>query len=373
MKSKVLALLLVAVAPALAQATDAYNSFLWNRHNVVAQNNKIDRGDWYEWWYYKVVVPETKEAFFFTYGVINPWDSEYTLSGTTAVLQVGDFQNKILLEQSYPLSDFSAAYDQTKVIVGDNFATDKQLAGHVMQNGHDISWQLAMTPAWRFNAMDWAMKVPGISGIYWYPAQASARMAGWIRVDGRTTELNNALAYQDRNWGRNFPKWWTWLTSNSFKNSPGTALAAGGGVPRALESVYLFAGLCIGLKHQGREYAFRTSNGDHVDFEIAWGKWELSAINKHGQKIEISAFAPKDQFMMLPFHTPRGQEFYDYEALLGKMTVKLYDRKGIFSSWKLVANLETDEAGIEWGTPEPVGSEHALNFESLFRNTLQLQ
>jgi len=54
-----------------------------------------------------------------------------------------------------------------------------------------------------------------------------------------------------------------------------------------------------------------------VNFTINWGKWEVSAENGSNQRIEISAYAPPEKFMMLPFESPQGATFYDYEALLG--------------------------------------------------------
>lgn len=357
----------------LSTAADPYNAYLWNRQNVEMETGRTDQRDWYEWWYYKVVDPKTREAFFFTYAVVNPWDTHGRLGGTKAGVQIGDFRQRILVEKNYPLAEFNASYSKTHVTIGENTATDKRIRGHVTQNGHDVEWDMAIRKDWRFSAMGWAMGMQEISGIYWYPAQASAFMTGWIRFDGRTVKFDQAPGYQDRNWGRNFPKWWTWLTSNHFKNSPGTVLAAGGGKPKVLNSVYLFSGLCIGLRHQGQEYIFRTTDMDFVNFNIQWGIWNVLAENKRGQRIEISAYAPPSDFMMLPFQSPRGPVFYDYEALLGKMTVKIFERKHPAAPWRTIAVLETDAAGIEWGSPQALQSSGGYNFANLFSTVTQLQ
>src|SRR5665213_3004969 len=232
-----------------------------------------------------------------------------------------------------------------------------------------MQWDFSLTKNWSFDAMGWSMKLADVSGIYWYPAQASATVNGWIKVDNQTYTLEGAPGYQDRNWGNAFPKWWTWLTSNNFKDSPGTALAVGGGEPKLFNSVFLFSGLCIGLHYQGVDYAFRSTDTDAVTFDIHWGKWEVSA--EHGDsRIEISAYAPPEKFMMLPFESPQGATFYDYETLNGAMTVKLYKRATIFSAWVPVVTLETDQAGIEWGTPDPIGTQGLMN---LFNTSTHLQ
>jgi tocopherol cyclase len=350
------------------QPADPYNTLIWNRDNAIHHTGRVDVGDWYEWWYYKVIEPESGEAFYFTYGVINPWDQDQSLAGTAATVQVGSFNRKQLVTAHFPVSEFMGRYDKTEVRIGSNLATDRHIQGHVQENGHDVEWDLSVDKKWAFNAMGWATSRPDISNIYWYPAQAAAGMSGWIRLDEKTVRFDHAPAYQDRNWGRSFPKWWTWLTSNGFKNSPNTVLAAGGGEPKLLNSVFLFTGLCIGLFHEGKEYIFRTTDADHIDFQIGWGVWNVSASNSHNQRIEISAYAPPEDFLLLPFPSPRGDLFYDYEALKGKMNVKLYERKNVFADWHLTADLDTDEAGIEWGTPEPVESFRSTSFMSLFQS-----
>src|SRR6185436_12301896 len=106
-----------------------------------------------------------------------------------------------------------------------------------------------------------------------------AFMTGWIQFDKKTVELDHAPAYQDRNWGTSFPKWWTWLVSNHFKNSPGTVLAAGGGRPKVI-GVEVLEGVTIGLRYQNEEFTFRPFEGDHVQVDVNFGKWEVSARNR---------------------------------------------------------------------------------------------
>ncbi len=338
-----LLLFIALIAPiSHAEEFDPYNVLQWKQG---------DSGDWYEWWYYKVVEPETGEAFYFTYGVVNPGKAN-----GKGILQVGSFGQKVVAEQQVPLAQFSASRSDTDVRIGANTATDKRITGSLKQDdGEKNSWDLSFEKDWKFLAMGWGMQTPDISNIFWYPAQASASATGTVHFRGKTYSFVNAPAYQDRNWGRSFPDWWTWMVSNNFEHSPGTTLAVGGGKPRVFNGPALFSGLCIGLRYQGEEYVFRTTDGNVVTFDIKWGKWEVSATNGYGKKIEISAYAPPEKFMLLPFSTPLGKTFYDYEALTGDMTVKLSSWTGF--SWKTIATLVTHQAGIEWGSPDPVGME----------------
>jgi len=338
---------------ALIPSQEQYNTLIWNGHS---------RSDWYEWWYYKVVVPETREAFYFCYGVVNPWDISQSKPASRSYVSAGSFGTSENLEQTFPVKSFHAQSASTLVRIDGNIATDRRLKGRLPgPGGEELSWDLSLEKDWGFNAMGWTMYQGGISNIFWYPAQASAFMSGSINYRGRTFLLDRAPAYQDRNWGTSFPKWWAWLVSNHFKDSPGTVLASGGGQPRIFPGIELYQGMAIGLLHKGREYAFRPGSGDPVKMDINFGKWEVSARNRAGERIEISAYAPREKFLLLKFMTPQGKEFNDYEALLGNIRVKLY------SGEKLIADLETDEGGIEFGSFEK------QDFESSFSSSIRLQ
>lgn len=337
---------------AAGQRRGNYNALIWDGRD----------GDWYEWWYYKVTVPGTDQAFYFCYGVVNPWDREQARPASRSYVSAGNFAEGKTHERTFPVKSFSAGAAETYVKVGENLATDRALKGRLaLSGGEGFSWDLSLEKDWAFNAMGWTMYLPGISNIFWYPAQASARMSGTINYRGRVFTLSGAPAYQDRNWGRSFPKWWAWLVSNHFSGSPGTVLAGGGGLPRVLGGVDFPNAMGIGLRHNGREYAFRPGSGDSIKLDIDYGNWKVLASNHKGERIEISAWAPEEKFLLLRFMAPQGKEFYDYEALKGSIKVKLYKDNS------LIADLETDEGGIEFGSGEP------QDFHALFAGPHKLQ
>lgn len=324
----------------LAQAQfDKYNTYLWNPKSTKP---------WFEWWYYKVIIPETKESFYFIYGVVNPWDKEKKSPGSGAFVGMGDFTALTQVENRVGVDQFYARTDQTYVEIDGSIATDTNFRGNLLdKNGERSLWDVSIQKDWSYSAMGWIQGTK-ISNIMWYPAQASARCSGTITSHGKLHQFTNAPCYQDRNWGRSFPLWWTWIVSNHFKNSPGTALVAGGGRAKYFNSNISFEGLSIGLTHKGIEYHFKPQDFAKVRGDINFGKWEMKAT--HGiNRIEISAFAPKDKFLDIQFLTPSGELFHDYETLFGEVTVKLY-RRDLFS-WKLVETLYSDAAGIEYGEP----------------------
>lgn len=303
---------------------------------------------WFEWWYYKVVLPDTGESFFFVYGVVNPWDEKHTMKGTRAYVGMGDFSQKEQVENIFPLENFKAAYDQTLIQVDHNDASDIHFAGSLNHaSGDQYSWDVSINKDWSYNPAGWATG-KGITDIEWYPAQASAHCSGTIISKNQLHQFTNAPCYQDRNWGTAFPSWWAWIVSNQFKENPDSVLAVGGGKPNLYGRKTPIQGVSIGLHHKGIDYHFRPNDLDRVETDISFGKWEMSGENEK-YKVTVSASAPKEKFMDLKFVTPNGDVFHDYETLTGKVVVKVYHKSLV--NWKLVDTLTSDYAGIEYGSP----------------------
>lgn len=350
---KLLSLILILTATR-AWAADPLNTYRFNRKNHFDKNGQVEKTPWFEWWYYKVVIPETNESFYFTYGVVNPWDHNHNLAGTRSAVEMGDFQSRKIFSQELKPTDFRASYNVTQVQVGTNWATDKELHGQIVnESGEVAKWSIQVEKKWAFDATSWASG-KGLTNIEWYPAQASAKCSGQITSALKTYKFTNAPCYQDRNWGTEFPEWWTWIVSNNFKNHPDSALAVGGGKPKFRNGYDKIEGVSIGLKHKGKEYSWRPNDLDYVKIDVNFGKWEVSAMDTR-YKIEISAFAPKSKFLDLQFATPTGEIFHDYEALQGNVVVRLYKR-GI-GGWKLQDKIESNSAGIEFGSHQefPLG------------------
>jgi len=336
------------VFPPGAPATYAYDNLIWNRQNMLAGNGKVDTGPWYEWWYYKVILPDTGDAFYFLYGVVNPWDKAGSDPASRAYVGFGSFADGITVTQNYAVSDFEASYAETYVAIADQKAARHAIVGHVFDGTISASWHVSIDTKWDFNAMGWAMFVPDLTNIAWYPAQAAALFSGTVVLNGKTYTFTDVPGYQDRNWGREFPDWWAWITANHFDGHPDTALAAGGGRPKLLGLFEPIEGLAIGLKHDGVEYNWRPNDGDLQRFTIDFGTWKVVSVNRQGYKVEIEARAPCDSFMDLVFPTPQGTFFDDFETLTGTLTLRLYKLEGLH--YRLMDTLHSDFAGIEYGS-----------------------
>ncbi len=141
-----------AVMLAVAPSYDALNSYQFNRKNVMQNNGKKIQTPWFEWWYYKVVLPEKNKSFFFVYGVVNPWDTTESNSATRSYITMGSFSDNEIVEKKFPLSDFSASYTSTDVRVGEgNRATDLFFKGELeTELGSRGGWDVSIKKIWGF-------------------------------------------------------------------------------------------------------------------------------------------------------------------------------------------------------------------------------
>lgn len=320
---------------------DPWNTYQW------ASKARGVATPWFEWWYYKITLPEDNKSFFFVYGVVNPWDELNTKVGSRAYVSLGDFENKIQLEAKYNVKEFFAKTDVTYIEVNNNnIATDKHLSGQISDKDNNYSWNINIEKKWSYNAESWIMGKL-VTDIEWYPAQADATCSGTIIRNNKKVEFKNASCYQDRNWGTQFPQWWAWIVSNKFENSPDTTLAVGGGKPHIRSMRTPFSAMSIGLKNKENIYKFNPVNLNYINSKISYGTWKINAAN-FSHAITINAYAPIKSFMDLQFVTPTGEIFHDYETLNGYVDVKLFKKVGL--NFYPVLNLHSKYAGIEFGS-----------------------
>src|SRR3989338_4639296 len=144
------------------------------------------------------------------------------------------------------------------------------------------------------------------------------------------------------------------MSVQNFDENKESAFVAGGGDSRFSNGAPLPTALLLGLHHEGVLYEFRSSDFKHYfDWEIEMGKWSLTALHRF-HRIEVTASEEIPEMLDLPFYTPGGETFHDYETLTGKIHVKLYKRKPLMMGWEKIADLSTqDKAGLELGLDHP--------------------
>lgn len=217
-----------------------------------------------------------------------------------------------------------------------------------------VAWDLKVSPVWYFSPMGDFLD-SSMPTIFWDVTKAVARISGWISFDGARREIDQAIGYEDHDWGRNFPMWWTWIQANEFENCKfPTAVVAGGGRARH-EFLPTPPELSLGasyLDEKGKpvELTFTSLQGHPVEFDMTFPKFVAAGEDMEGHRIELTATAPESSFVDIPFaQMKEPTPFHDYESLKGIVSFRVMTKAG--ATWKTVADCRSlPTAGVEFGT-----------------------
>jgi len=190
----------------------------------------------------------------------------------------------------------------------------------------------------------------------WQILMAHGLATGWVEWDGTRYAFSQAPAYAEKNWGGAFPQKWFWIQCNAFDGEADLALTAGGGRRRVLgwmESVGM-----VGIHHRGRFYEFVPWNGT-VRWQVQpWGHWQMQAENA-GHIVELVGTCDRPP---TPIRVPtaQGMVFACQDTTQGKLTLKLWEKKG--DRPKLLLDAHSHLAGLE------VGGDFAATDANGYRN-----
>jgi hypothetical protein len=133
--------------------------------------------------------------------------------------------------RSATVLDAQAAPRGLQLRAGDAFAADQ--CSLRVDLGDDARLEATFSdplpwPRRAFGALGPAQVVPGLSQ-YWHPWLLRARVAGRARVGAREVDLDGAVAYAEKNWGRGGmpPAWW-WGQAHGFDRPDACVAFAGG-------------------------------------------------------------------------------------------------------------------------------------------------
>lgn len=178
------------------------------------------RRNYFEGWYFKVVIPEADLAYAFIPGV------SYASSGAGhSFLQVLDGARAASTYHRYTIPDFRPAADRFSVQIGPHHFGRDRLCVDLPGLQLDLSFsQLYPWPARRLapGVMGWYGFVPGMQ-CYHGLVSLHHRLRGSIRVNGSSIDPAGGVGYTEKDWGRGFPNAWIWGQSNHLS---GTAAPA---------------------------------------------------------------------------------------------------------------------------------------------------
>ena len=220
--------------------------------------------NYFEGWYFKVVVPEQNLAYAFIPGI------SYDADGAGhAFLQVLDGVAATSVYHRYATEEFRPAANRFHLTL----ASHEFSAQGIVINLPEL--QLALTFS---NVHPWKKQplAPGIMGWYGFVPRMQCYhglvsyyhdLAGTIRVNGREYDAAGGVGYTEKDWGSGFPDAWVWCQSNhlSGETEPVSLMASVAKIPWLGSS---FTGFLATFLLRGELHLFTTWAGSQVRTEF---------------------------------------------------------------------------------------------------------
>ncbi len=326
--------------------------------------NGVDR-DFFEGWYLRVTLPKLRESFAFMYSIEDPLGGSDLRGGAAQILGIDE---QYLIYNFPDTQQFWAAKDdlalghwgETNLTIPPQLLAiaefDRQIGQgyQVTQTLHqgalpnqDCRWCYHTVPVYGWGqpqqpqqATAGLLSYLSIFEPGWQILMAHGLATGWIEWRGERYEFTNAPAYSEKNWGRSFPQKWFWINCNSFDDTVGLAITAGGGRRQVLwmtEEVGM-----IGIHYRDKFYEFVPWNSQMTWQIQPWGEWKIQATNRDFQVELIGTTELPGTMVNTP--TERGLVMCCRDTLRGLLSIDLQTLNG-----KQIIKARSNIAGLEVG------------------------
>jgi tocopherol cyclase len=337
-----------------------HSGYHWNGSDV----------GFFEGWYLRVTLPKIRESFAFMYSIEDPLQTSNRSGGAAQILGI---EEQYLLCQFPDVSKFWAAKDylglghwgETNLAIRPELLSIAEFDRHITQGyqvtatlhqgalpEQDCRWCYHTIPVSGWGqpqqpqqaTAGWLSYLP-IFEPGWQILMAHGLATGWIEWRGERYEFHGTPAYAEKNWGCSFPEKWFWINCNSFDETVGLAITAGGGRRKVLwatESVAM-----VGIHYRDRFYEFAPWNAE-VHWQIEpWGRWQIQATNRDF-RVELTGTTDLNG-TMVSTPTASGLVMCCRDTLKGLLSIDLQTRAGkqIIQAHSHVAGLEVGGEGWE--------------------------
>jgi hypothetical protein len=235
--------------------------------------------NYFEGWYFKIVVPEQNLAYAFIPGI------SYAADGTGhAFLQVLDGVGATSAYHRYETTDFQPEEDRFALQLGPHFFSDQKL----QINLPGLQFDLNLT-----DPLPWPKRLlaPGVMGWYGFVPRMQCYhglvslhhgLSGTITIDGYSYDASGGVGYTEKDWGSGFPNAWVWCQSNHLTGTdqPVSLMASVASIPWLGSS---FTGFLATFQFEGELHLFTTWAGSQVQTEFLENKevrLTFSALDK---------------------------------------------------------------------------------------------
>jgi tocopherol cyclase len=326
--------------------------------------NGVDDG-FFEGWYFRVTLPKLRESFAFMYSMEDPSGASARSGGAVQMLGIDE---QHLISTLPDRTKFWAAknhlglghWGDTNLDISPQILSVAEFDTHITQGyqvtatlhqgalpEHDCRWCYHTIPIYGWGQPQQPQQATAGLLSYlpifepgWQILMAHGLATGWIEWRGERHEFCNAPAYSEKNWGCSFPEKWFWINCNSFEDTVGLAITAGGGRRKVLWMTEEVA--MIGIHYRDRFYEFAPWNAE-INWQIQpWGEWRMQAT-KGDVRVELIGTTDSNG-TMVNTPTEKGLVMCCRDILKGILSIDLQTRQGT-----QIVKASSNNAGLEVG------------------------
>jgi tocopherol cyclase len=319
----------------------------------------------FEGWYFRLTLPEIRESFAFMYSIEDPSGASSHSGGAVQILGI----DEQYLSCSFPNPhQFWATTDslglghwgKTELAIRPQLLSTADFDTQISQGyqataslhqgilpDQNCRWCYQILPVYGWGQPQQLQQATAGWLSYfqifepgWQILMAHGLATGWIEWQGTRYEFKQAPAYSEKNWGRSFPEQWFWVNCNSFDDTVGLAITAGGGKRKILwakEEVGM-----VGIHYRDRFYEFAPWNSQMTWQIQPWGEWRIQAVN---QDFRVELIGTTDLAgTMVSTPTAQGLVMCCRDTLKGLLSIDLKTLQG-----QQIIKASSRNAGLEVG------------------------
>ena len=288
----------------------------------------------FEGWYYKIDEAVSKNSYVFIIGI-----SQNENGKGEAFLQFVECSQHRPLYYSFQLEEFEASQSHFQIRLAKNYFSKNRISINLpelkaeLEFNQHIGWKESTLAPNIMGPLHYLGGLECNHGILSYRSKVNGR----IQFDEKEFQVSQAVGYQEKDWGSNFPKAHIWLQCNQF-TVPDLSLSV------AIAQLNIF-------NQDIKGYAATLRNGsiDKVFSNYTFSRFQHSSIGEHYQlRFDSLRYQLKLSFQIkdsVALKTPvqGGMIGQVRESINSEVSLQLYDRlRG-----KSLYNTRGTSTGIE--------------------------
>jgi len=282
------------------------------------------RKNFFEGWYYKIVLEESNITLALIPGVSNSTQDPHSF------IQVFVSPQMIFKYIRFDHNAFSVQEDPFKVTISNNHFSLETIKVDIEEDDFKINLECTIS---NITPIKTSLFSPTIMGPFHYIPRMECnhgivsmnhRVNGKLQLNNVDYPIDNQKGYIEKDWGTSFPRKYVWCQSNHFTNESLSVFLSIAVIPMI---GFEFEGLISNISFNNKEYRFAT---------YTFAKFNIETIDDHTRIITLTQGKHKAVFKIhspssIGLVSPKQGSMSDMikEGLEGTITFELYENESL--------------------------------------------